>query len=32
MINTFLYWLIGELYEDGNRKARGVGVFKLLNR
>ena len=31
MINTFLYWLIGQLYHDGARKSRGVGVFKLLN-
>lgn len=31
MINSFLYWMIGLLYESGPDKARAIGWFKFLN-
>merc|ERR1711934_878418 len=31
MINAFLYWIIGLLYQSGPDKARAIGLFKLLN-
>lgn len=31
MINTFLYWLIGVLYQDGPSRSYAIGCFKFLN-
>ena len=31
MINTFLNWLIGALFTQGDEKARAIGMWKLVN-
>lgn len=31
MINSFLYWLVGQLYVDGGQRAQAIGFFKMLN-
>jgi len=29
MAQTYAYWLIGNLYDDGQEKARAVGFYKM---
>jgi len=31
MINAFCYWIIGQLYTDGSRRAQAIGFLKMLN-
>jgi len=31
MINSFCYWIIGQLYQDGAQRAQSIGFLKMLN-